>query len=811
MICRSKNVLVYITFGVVILLLSVASNSGIAQTEVIGFIEQDTTWTRANSPYSILGPIVVNKGITVTIEPGVTVDMNEHDLKINGALVAKGTASSNIKFVRSSKTKGWDISLTGSGVSAKYDGNGNYLSGSILQYCSLESVSINGAFYIDHCEMKEGTIKISDTQTAVISHTKISGDIARRGKLTFYAEVISVNECLKLVLKNNVLACNEGINIRNGRNITLQGNTLVSNGGLGQGVHIRNVQNVSLTGNSITGYGDAHISWPNKIYDDMGGGIYLYKCKKVNLLNNIVRQCRRGGGIYIDRADDISIRDNTIAENSSYYDGSGLHIEGDLISIENNTITGNTSGMHGGGITVYGSKVIITHNTIIGNYGNYGGGLRSPGGSLVIAYNIISGNEAERGGGISIRSETSATINSNLLAGNSADRGGGLHCNVSVEVTNNTIIDNIGYSGAAIVYYGNKKITDNIISNNKGKEEGRGSTVHIEGNPVFTRNVITDNTTDVAVTYEGGRGNLNAKNNYWGTTQKTDVLKTHDYLTIDAIPFLTENPVGSLLIDMEPKAIFADGTSTATITVLIKGANDALVKDEPLKVVKEAIGGRLSEVHNNSDGTYTATYTASNEVGKEKIWVVAPQSRLAKSIDVPLLKPVTYQSRSLNIPLVKARAGKNVVASVTIDNPSSIAKIDINLDYNPKLLAVRNVTHTKLTKDASLTTNTESIGKLSFSLSNSKGIANGLGSLVNIEFQVKEDAPYEEMPIKFENIALYDKFGRPIPFSHIDGSILIKGGPSLWIFVGIAAVVVVAFILFAVVRSKKNPQVEGQL
>jgi len=114
-----------------------------------------------------------------------------------------------------------------------------------------------------------------------------------------------------------------------------------------------------------------------------------------------------------------------------------------------------------------------------------------------------------------------------------------------------------------------------------------------------------------------------------------------------------------------------------------------------------------------------------------------------------------------------------------------------------------------LTKNASLTANTENPGKIIVSLSNPKGIAYSSGSLLDIGFQVKKDAPHEETLIKFDNIAFYDEFGRPIPSSQTDGSILIKGGSSLWIF-GIAAVVVVGIILLVVVQSKRKPQTEEQ-
>jgi hypothetical protein len=47
-------------------------------TEVNGLISSDTTWTTAKSPYTLTGPVLVNNGATLIIEPGVTVDFGNN-------------------------------------------------------------------------------------------------------------------------------------------------------------------------------------------------------------------------------------------------------------------------------------------------------------------------------------------------------------------------------------------------------------------------------------------------------------------------------------------------------------------------------------------------------------------------------------------------------------------------------------------------------------------------------------------------------------------------------------------------------------
>ncbi len=68
-------------------------------TIVQGFIAADTTWTQAGSPYVITSTVVVNDNITLTIEPGVEVQVNAgHSLYVLGILKAVGNAGSPITF-----------------------------------------------------------------------------------------------------------------------------------------------------------------------------------------------------------------------------------------------------------------------------------------------------------------------------------------------------------------------------------------------------------------------------------------------------------------------------------------------------------------------------------------------------------------------------------------------------------------------------------------------------------------------------------------------------------------------------------------
>jgi len=70
------------------ILLSIATTISWA-TDVRGPISTDRTWTEANSPYVMIGSVLVKAGATLTIESGVTVKVGDgFALTVQGGLVA---------------------------------------------------------------------------------------------------------------------------------------------------------------------------------------------------------------------------------------------------------------------------------------------------------------------------------------------------------------------------------------------------------------------------------------------------------------------------------------------------------------------------------------------------------------------------------------------------------------------------------------------------------------------------------------------------------------------------------------------------
>ncbi len=97
--------------------------------DVGGVISQDTTWTMSGSPYTVTKNTLISAGVTLTVEPGTTININSGCyLQINGTLIAKGTAGSKITF------NGGQIKLN---FATSY--NEQTGSGSIIENCIFTS------------------------------------------------------------------------------------------------------------------------------------------------------------------------------------------------------------------------------------------------------------------------------------------------------------------------------------------------------------------------------------------------------------------------------------------------------------------------------------------------------------------------------------------------------------------------------------------------------------------------------------------------------------------------------------------------
>ncbi len=118
-------------------------------TEVGGSIDTDTTWTLEGSPYDVTNTLTIERGATLSIDPGVTVSFHDETLLlVKGDLSAIGTEADSIIFKGiSSSIYEWQEWL---GI--HFDSCGT---NSRLEYCLFEKYY--GGEYIILCDNSSPT------------------------------------------------------------------------------------------------------------------------------------------------------------------------------------------------------------------------------------------------------------------------------------------------------------------------------------------------------------------------------------------------------------------------------------------------------------------------------------------------------------------------------------------------------------------------------------------------------------------------------------------------------------------------------
>jgi hypothetical protein len=92
MLCKKSLVLLFLFW--------ICTYFGAIATTYVGqSIDQNSTWTKSNSPYIITTDILIKKDITLTIQPGTKVFFSkETQMTIAGNLIAKGNKGQKISF-----------------------------------------------------------------------------------------------------------------------------------------------------------------------------------------------------------------------------------------------------------------------------------------------------------------------------------------------------------------------------------------------------------------------------------------------------------------------------------------------------------------------------------------------------------------------------------------------------------------------------------------------------------------------------------------------------------------------------------------
>ncbi len=621
-----------------------------ADTPVSGIIDSDTTWTLSDSPYIVTGSVLVNSGVTLTIEPGVIVRFDsgaglQVGLQVEGTLIAIGTDTDNITFTsnQSEPAAGdWAyIFFTDSSTDATYDADGNYTGGSILEYCVIEYADSstlrmdNAHPFINYCTIgnnsASGINAYNLTGTIKITNSTISSKIYVSGAdiVTILSNTIGgiyLNEIVAATISNNTISSGgSGIDMLSSGGIVTISNNTISNNTEGVSVHgdTITISNNTISDNSssgVTAYGNSVIINNNTVDYSKGRGIYV-SGGTIAISNNTISNntvYAHGGGIYA--SGDGIIYNNTISSNSAKYysvnlgvgggSGGGIYVSGGTITISNNTIDNNTANSSGGGVHVSGGTITISSNTIsnntafyTANSNAYGGGIRASNSTITISDNLINNNfTSKSGGGVSVYNstitisnntidnntanfsgggiyvkESTVTVLNNTIGNNTASYGGGIHTSGTTTITSNSIVGNSAENASAVYYssVADQDFKNNTITENIATGAAPTYTVFVGGNPLFNYNDIFNNTATYELWNNNGAGsdNLDATNNWWGTTDESEIqAKIYDWSDNISKGFVNYFP-------------FLDSPFTPTPNIFVSPASydfgDIYIGDEP--------------------------------------------------------------------------------------------------------------------------------------------------------------------------------------------------------------------------------------
>ena len=502
--------------GVLFILLSVFSQNIFSSTNVSGIITQNTTWSLLGSPYMVLQTVIINEGVTLNIEPGVGVEFQKHTstnvnenlkLIVEGQLNAIGTADNPIIFTSSSSTPAsgdWDyIEFTPTAKGASYNGTGEYLSGSILQYVTIEYGGGDkefSALYANRTAPYLNNVTIQNNGNTGIKYNEIQNEV-----------IIDNSHFIK--------------------------NTASSAEGFGGAIYS---YETSITVNSS----NFEANTAQSGYDS-GGAIYSYSSPYSSLSSHYltINNCSftenyatsHGGAIYSNVP--LNVNSSSFIGNLAYSSGSvnyGGAIFSDSLTIKDSIFSFNFAFDGGGAIFSYADSLIVNDSIFTGNYTFYKGSAIYTRFSMDVNKSIFTSHYSFNNDSI-LYSEEDLNVQNTLLSENFG--GSAIHAKRSALVNNSTIVNT---EVAPILV----EFTTPEIKELPTPDMSESCGIYVSGNlSISNSNIYGNGSYDIR---NNSDSNIHAANNYWGTTDEAvinlnifDIHEDPDIGEVNFFPFLS--------------------------------------------------------------------------------------------------------------------------------------------------------------------------------------------------------------------------------------------------------------------------------
>jgi hypothetical protein len=322
-----------------------------ASTTVTGIINSDITWTKANSPYNLTGNVLVNNGVTLTIQSGVSVNLNGYYIMVNGTLCARGISAEQIAI------NGGELTFT----QFSADWNESTATGCIIENAIITASSLSSL----------NSIKISNSninaQVSVERFSVITNNIITQ-KVTVSGSSVLLNNDIKaeVSVSGSSVASNNTIKGA----VRADGSTVISNN------TITNPDAYGGTGLTCLGYAFASQNvisgWSSGVEMDSqffaNGGLPVVE-------NNFILNNTIGIGVAVLRRDWVGTTIPTIQNNLISNNTKGIMLSIGLqeaygdnppTTIQNNTISQNAIGIELAG-SVDPNYCVIQYNNIQDN------------------------------------------------------------------------------------------------------------------------------------------------------------------------------------------------------------------------------------------------------------------------------------------------------------------------------------------------------------------------------------------------------------------------------------------------------------